>query len=147
MRRRYRADAMAFWLHLVPKLLRNSNFQPVFHAPEVNSTDALVRDDTTILSPVSMETASTTKPVFQSSEDGSTRMGSGADELETSDDGLLSHPASVSEAGLGNRLLMATLAVGGTLLSINCVVFIAMLCHRSSSFKRLTTTQPIKQIT
>jgi len=144
MRRRYKADMMAFWLHLVPKLQRNNNFEPVFHALDDNSTEAAVRDEAT----VSMETASTTKSaVFQPSENGSTRMGSGANELETNDDGLLLHPASVSATGLGNRLLLATLAMGGTLLSINCVVFIVMMCHRSSRFKQITTTKPIKQMT
>jgi len=140
MRRRYRADAMAFWLHLVPKLHRNENFKPVFHAPAFNST---VRDGATITS-VSMETASITKPVFRSAEDESVWMSSEPDELETSDDGLLADAASVSETGLGSRLLLATLVVGGTLLLINCLVFVAMLCHRTRRFKQLTTTQPTK---
>ena len=63
MRQRYRADAMAFWLHLVPKLRRRDNSFPlVFHAPEVNATqDGQVRDDVT-MTQVTMETVLSTKP-------------------------------------------------------------------------------------
>jgi len=147
MRRRYRADAMAFWLHLIPKLHRHGNFVPVFHAVEDNSTQAAAVRDNATITPVSMETASTTNSLFRSSEDGSIWMSSAPDELETSDDGLMTDAASVSATGLGSRLLLATLIVGGTLLLINCVVFIAMLCHRSRRFKQLTTTKPATQNT
>ena len=145
MRRRYNAEAMAFWLHLVPKLHRHDNLEPVFHAVEDNSTEGVVRDDATVTQ-VSMETASTTTPLFRSLEDESMWMTSGPDELETSNDGLLMDSASVSAAGVGSRLLLATLAVGGTLLLINCIIFVAMLCHRSRRFKQLTASKPMNPI-
>jgi len=145
VRRRYKAEAMAFWLHLVPKLHRYGSFEPVFHALQDNSTeDGEVRDDAT-MTQVSMETAPTTKAVLRSSKEGWTSAGD--DEPGTSDEGLMTDSTSVSAAGAGSRLLMATLAVGGTLLLINCVVFIAMLSHRSRRIRQLATTKPIKPIT
>jgi len=139
---------MAFWLHLVPKLHRRDSFKPVFHALEVNWTEGrAVRDDAT-MTQVSMETASTTSPIFPwSAENGSVWMSSRPGELETSDDGLPMDSTSVSAAGVGSRLLMATLAVGGTLLLINCVVFAATLCHQSQRIKKLATTKPAQPIT
>lgn len=136
MRQRYRADAMAFWLHLVPKLHRRDSFQPVFHAPDVNSTDDVTTMD------VAMETASATEPGFPwLAENESTRTSLGPDQAKTSDDGLVMVPVSVSATG-GGRLLLATLVVGGTLLLINCVVFVATLCHRSYRINELATAKP-----
>ena len=146
-RRRYKAEAMAFWLHLVPKLHRRGYFELVFHAPQDNSTDSLNMPANATITQASIETSSTTKPVFGSFEDGSVWMSSGADELETSDDGLLMNSTPVSATGVGSRLLLATLAVGGTLLAINCLVFIGMLSHRARRFKQLTTAKQIKPIT
>jgi len=133
---------MAFWLHLVPKLHRHDIIEPVFHATEVhdNSTDG-----TTMT--IFTEAASTPDAVFRLSEDGSIWMSSGRDELETSDDGLVMNSTSVSATGeMGSGLLLVTLAVGGTLLVINCTIFIAMLRHRSRRFKQLTNTKPIAYV-
>jgi len=127
-RQRYRAEAMAFWLHLVPKLHRRDNFKRVFRALDVNSTEDAV----------SITTTSTTEL-----GDRSLWMSSGPDEQLTSDDGLLMMD---SATGTGSRLLLATLVVGGTLLIVNCVVFIAMLCHRLRRFKHLTTTKPVPYV-
>jgi len=137
---------MAFWLHLVPKLHRIDNFQPVFHAPRDNSTDGMVLDDAKMTHVFIIETASTAS-AFRSSEDGSVWMSSGPDELETRVDGLSVDSTSASATGAGSRLLLATLAVGGTLLLINSVIFMAMLAHRSRRFKQLKNTKPIKPIT
>ena len=137
-RQRYLADAMAFWLHLVPKLYRRDSFKPIFHALElVNSTDEAT------MTQVSMDTASTTNPVFLwSAENRSVWTSFRPGELETSDDGLLVDSMSVSATGVGSRLLAATLVVGGTLLLINCFVFVAMFCHRAHRIKKLQTTNP-----
>jgi len=156
MRRRYRGDAMAFWLHLVPKLNRRADdddFAPVLHALDDNSTtnSAAVHDDVTATSCASMKTApSTTKPPvgFHPPEDRSVRISSGFDGLETSEDGLpVETAASVSKTKLGSRLLLVTLCVGGTLLLINSFVFIAMLYQRSRRFNQLVTSKPAKQTT
>ena len=144
---------MAFWLHLMPKLHRRDNSEPVFHAPEDDNSTAriAVPDDVTMTTQVTKETASVTKPgLRRSSEDGYAWTSSGADETETNvDDGLLVDSASVAVAasGPGSRMLMVTLGVGGTLLLINCVVFVSMLCHRLRRFKTFTTTDSVKPIT
>jgi len=136
---------MAFWLHLVPKLHRRGNFEPVFHAPQDNSTAEHAVPAAATVTQVSMATASTTKPVQRASEDGSVWMSSGTDELETSDDGLETGSTPAAATGVGSRLLLTTLAVGGALLVANCVIFVAMLSHRARRFKQLSATKHMKQ--
>jgi len=143
---------MAFWLHLVPKLRRRDNFQPVFHAPDVNSTESGQVPDDATMTQVAMETASATKPAgvfpWSAADDGSARTSSRPDQLETSDDGLQRmESAPVSASGVGSRLLLATLAVGGTLLLVNCLVFVGMLCQRWRRISKMATTKPVPPIT
>jgi len=146
VRRRYKAEAMAFWLHLVPKLHRAEHSGPVFHSLHAdNSTDRTVSDDVTV---TQAGTTSTAKTLFRSSEDGFARKSFGLDGLETSGDGLLRNSSSVSaSAGVGGKLLQTTVAVGCGLLLINCVVFVAMAGHRSRRFRELTATKQLKPIT
>lgn len=142
VQRRYKAEAMAFWLHLVPKLHRRGNFEPVFHAPQDNSTAEFAT-----VTQASMETASTTRPAYRPLEDESVWMSSGTAELETSDDGLLTDSTPAAATGVGSRLLLTTLAVGGALLVVNSVVFVAVLSHRARRFKQLSATKQMKAIT